>query len=207
MKERTQRKGELNERIPYDNVIPIGRIRNLITFCCVVNVRVRDTITSAPRGTLCKRLCDSLSSRAFGTPRCSMSPSYIHVFTSRHTTGVAHGTEAHEAKGASSPIAIASFAGVPRLCTKNCLKSAAVSSRPHKCECRYVRLKLRIGAKSSSIFSKRTQLSECTPGPLPLRGGLANVSFYYALAALLPRLFPPLPFVLRVGVDHFLKFI
>jgi len=117
MKERTQRKGELNERIPYDNVIPIGRIRNLITFCCVVNVSVRDTITSAPRGTLCKRLCDSLSSRAFGTPRCSMSPSYIHVFTSRHTTGVAHGTEAHEAKGASSPIAIASFAGVPRLIT------------------------------------------------------------------------------------------
>ena len=99
-----------------------------------------------------------------------MSPSYIHVFTSRHTTGVAHGTEAHEAKGASSPIAIASFAGVPRLCTKNCLKSAAVSSRPHKCECRYVRLKLRIGAKSSSIFSKRAHtraitasrwLSEC----------------------------------------------
>ena len=43
MKERTQRKGELNERIPYDNVIPIGRIRNLITFCCVVNVRVRAT--------------------------------------------------------------------------------------------------------------------------------------------------------------------
>ena len=49
--------------------------------------------------------------------RAAVCRRQCHVFTSRHTTGVAHGTEAHEAKGASSPIAIASFAGVPRLIT------------------------------------------------------------------------------------------